>query len=119
MIVNYSAEGWEIITQRAHGLLSAQIAMQWRKKDRPERWTETVLAIADHDDAQIELEANDLLTPLGGPVNYKMKLLRPVTAGVYRIFHYQKAGISACYAQCTWYFCIKKKQKLIRRLSAF
>ncbi|MDB5140451.1 MAG: hypothetical protein JWR12_2367 [Mucilaginibacter sp.] len=74
MIVNYSEEGWEIITQRAHGLLSAQIAMQWRKKDRPERWTETVLAIADHDDAQIELEANDLLTPLGGPVNYKMRL---------------------------------------------
>ncbi|MDF2433434.1 MAG: hypothetical protein JWP44_3065 [Mucilaginibacter sp.] len=74
MIVNYLEKGWEIITQRAHGLLSAQIAMQWRKKDRPKRWTETVLAIADHDDAQIELEANDLLTPLGGPVNYRMKL---------------------------------------------
>ena len=73
MIVNYVQDGWEIITQRAHGLLAAQIAMQWRKMDRPERWTETVLAIAEHDDAQIELEADNLLTPQGGPVNFAMK----------------------------------------------
>jgi len=73
MIVNYSEEGWEIITQRAHGLLAAQIAMEWRIKDRPERWAETVLAIAEHDDAQLEMEADDLLTPQGGPVNFKMK----------------------------------------------
>jgi hypothetical protein len=74
MIVNYTEKGWEVITQRAHGLLAAQVAMQWRKKDRPERWTETVLAIAEHDDASIELEADDLLTPQGGPVNFAMKL---------------------------------------------
>ncbi|MDB4999689.1 MAG: hypothetical protein JWR76_766, partial [Mucilaginibacter sp.] len=61
MIVNYTEQGWEIITQRAHGLLAAQVAMQWRKKDRPNRWVETVIAIADHDDAQTELQANDLL----------------------------------------------------------
>jgi hypothetical protein len=73
MIVNYTSSGWEIITQRAHGLLAAQIAMQWRKNDRPERWTETLIAIAEHDDAQIEMEANDLLTPQGGPMNFAMK----------------------------------------------
>ena len=73
MIVNYTEKGWEVITQRAHGLLAAQVAMQWRIKDRPERWTETVIAIAEHDDASIELEDNDLLTPQGGPVNFKMK----------------------------------------------
>ena len=73
MIVNYTEKGWEIITQRAHGLLAAQVVMQWRIKDRPERWIETVLAIAEHDDASIELEADDLLTPQGGPVNFKMK----------------------------------------------
>ncbi|RYU90027.1 DUF3891 family protein [Mucilaginibacter terrigena] len=73
MIVNYTEQGWEIITQRAHGLLAAQIAMQWRKKDRPERWTETLIAIADHDDAQTELEADDLLTTQGGPVDFSMK----------------------------------------------
>jgi hypothetical protein len=73
MIVNYTEQGWEIITQRAHGVLAAQIAMQWRVKDRPERWTETLIAIADHDDAQTELEADDLLTPQGGPVDFSMK----------------------------------------------
>ena len=77
MIVNYTEQGWEIITQRAHGLLAAQIAMQWRKKDRPNRWTETLIAIADHDDAQTELEADDLLTPQGGPVNFSMKKFEP------------------------------------------
>lgn len=73
MIVNYTDKGWEVITQRAHGLMAAQIAMEWRKKDRPDRWPETILAIAEHDDASIELEADDLLTPQGGPVNFKMK----------------------------------------------
>ncbi|GAB2703664.1 hypothetical protein GCM10027037_31900 [Mucilaginibacter koreensis] len=77
MIVNYTASGWEVITQRAHGLLAAQIAMHWAKSKRPARWTETVLAIAEHDDAQIELEADDLLTPQGGPVNFAMKLFEP------------------------------------------
>jgi predicted transcriptional regulator len=77
MIVNYTEQGWEIITQRAHGLLAAQIAVQWRKKDRPDRWVETLIAIADHDDAQTELEADDLLTLQGGPVDFKMKRFEP------------------------------------------
>ncbi|OJW14931.1 DUF3891 family protein [Mucilaginibacter sp. 44-25] len=73
MIVNYTEKGWEIITQRAHGLLAAQVAMHWRIKGQPERWAETLIAIADHDDAQTELEAEDLLTEQGGPVNFAMK----------------------------------------------
>ena len=77
MIVNYTEQGWEIIMQRAHGLLAAQIAMQWRKKNRPERWAETLIAIADHDDAQTELDDDDVLTPQGGPVNFKMKKFEP------------------------------------------
>ncbi|WDF56482.1 DUF3891 family protein [Mucilaginibacter sp. KACC 22063] len=74
MIVNYTEQGWEIITQRAHGLLAAQLAMQWKTVNRPKRWTETVIAIAGHDDAQTELDEDDLLTPQGGPVNFDMKL---------------------------------------------
>ncbi len=42
MIVIYKEEGWEVITQRAHGILAAQIGFQWRLKDRPERWMETL-----------------------------------------------------------------------------
>jgi hypothetical protein len=73
MIVNYTAFGWEVITQRAHGLLAAQIAAQWKQSIRTERWTETLLAIAEHDDAQVELERDNLLTPQGGPLDFKMK----------------------------------------------
>jgi hypothetical protein len=73
MIVNYTEHGWEIITQRNHGLLAAQLASHWRKADRSARWVETLIAIAEHDDAQVEMERNDLLTEQGGPVNFKMK----------------------------------------------
>jgi hypothetical protein len=77
MIVNYTIKGWEIITQRAHGLLAAQVAMHWAKNERPKRWTETILAIAEHDDARTELESHELLTPQGGPLNFDMQLFDP------------------------------------------
>ncbi len=73
MIVNYTQSGWEIILQRAHGNLAGQLAEQWKIANRPQRWTETLLAIAEHDDAQTELEQDDLITEKGGPVNFKMK----------------------------------------------
>lgn len=73
MIVTYKEEGWHIITQRAHGIVAAQLAMAWRRKDRPQRWTETVLAIAEHDDAEVELDGENVLTPTGGPLNFDMK----------------------------------------------
>ncbi len=74
MIVNYKEEGWQVITQRAHGIVAAQIAFQWRIKDRPQRWVEMVLAIAEHDDAENELDGENLLTPTGGPLNFDMKV---------------------------------------------
>lgn len=77
MIVNYTNQGWEIITQRAHGLLAAQLAMHWVVKERPLRWTETILAIAEHDDARTELESDHLLTPQGGPLNFDMQAFDP------------------------------------------
>jgi hypothetical protein len=73
MIVNYTQEGWELITQRAHGIVAAQLGFHWRSKDRPERWMETLLAIAEHDDAEVELGGENLLTPTGGPLNFDMK----------------------------------------------
>lgn len=77
MIVNYTEEGWQVITQRAHGLLAAQLALQWKTAERPTRWTETVLAIAEHDDAEVELDGETLLTPTGGPLNFDMKTFDP------------------------------------------
>jgi hypothetical protein len=71
MIVNYSEEGWEIITQRSHGLLAAQICAQWRKDLQPDRWVETLIATAEHDDVYNEFENDDLLNDNGGPLNFK------------------------------------------------
>ncbi len=74
MIVNYIEKGWQIVTQRAHGILAVQFAAQWKNSERPERWTETLLAIAEHDDAEVELGGENLLTSNGGPLNYDMKV---------------------------------------------
>ncbi len=85
MIVTYKEDGWHVVTQRSHGILSAQIAANWRVKDRPERWTETLLAIAEHDDAEVELDGENLLTPTGGPLNFDMK--------VFELAHYEKLSM--------------------------
>jgi hypothetical protein len=73
MIVNYTSTGWEIVTQRAHGLLAAELAARWRNDIRTARWTETLLAIAEHDDAQTEMGRDGLLTSAGGPRDFKMR----------------------------------------------
>jgi len=77
MIVNYTKKGWQVVTQRAHGILAAQLAVEWKIAERPERWTETILAIAEHDDAEVELDGKNLLTPAGGPLNFDMKEFDP------------------------------------------
>ena len=71
MIVNYTESGWQIVTQRSHGLLAAQICAHWKKKRQPERWVETLIAVAEHDDVYNEWENEDLLNEVGGPVNFK------------------------------------------------
>jgi len=71
MIVNYTEEGWQVIAQRSHGLLAAQLCAQWRKKDRPARWTETLIATAEHDDVFNEFENDKLLDNNGAPLNFK------------------------------------------------
>ncbi len=73
MIVIYKKKGWQIITQRAHGILAAMLASEWKIADRPERWLETLLAIAEHDDAEVELDGENLLSSTGGPLNFNMK----------------------------------------------
>lgn len=71
MIVNYTEAGWYIIAQRSHGLLAAQICAQWKKSQQPQRWVETLIATAEHDDAHHEMEQEDLLEGTGGPKNFK------------------------------------------------
>jgi hypothetical protein len=73
MIVQYTEEGWQLITQRAHGLLAFQIASKWKHEKTPKRWAEFLLAVAEHDDAEVELDGEELLTKQGGPLNFEMK----------------------------------------------
>lgn len=78
MIVNYKANGWEVITQRTHGLLAMQLAYHWKTNPAEKRKAELLVAIADHDDAHTELQREDILTEQGGPLDFKM---RPFTLG--------------------------------------
>ncbi|MBK6264042.1 DUF3891 family protein [Marivirga sp. S37H4] len=71
MIVNHTSSGWLIITQRSHALLSAQICAQWKKDKQPDRWIDTLMATAEHDDANNELEKQDILEENGTPKNYR------------------------------------------------
>ncbi len=72
MIVNTSTQGWEIIFQRAHGLLASKIGFYWQKKDRPVRWLETLTAIAEHDDEQIGFEGMYHITDAGAPQDFSL-----------------------------------------------
>ncbi|MEO6869909.1 MAG: DUF3891 family protein [Ginsengibacter sp.] len=85
MIVNYTKNGWKVITQRAHGILAAQLAAEWKISERPQRWLETLLAIAEHDDAEVELDGENLLSVSGGPLNFNMKEFDPA--------HYEKLSL--------------------------
>lgn len=71
MIVNLTQNGWEVIYHRAHALLAAQIAGQWRRSDAPERLYETIAAISHHDDLEREWEGNEL-TEAGAPLDFTL-----------------------------------------------
>jgi hypothetical protein len=73
MIITYCEQGWTVVTQRSHGLLAAQICGHWRKDMQPQRWIETLIATAEHDDENDELADGDLISENGGPKNFKMK----------------------------------------------
>lgn len=71
MIVNATPNGWEIIYHRAHALLAAQLAGQWRRKNAPARLYETLAAISHHDDLEKEWE-EDILTEAGAPLDFTL-----------------------------------------------
>jgi hypothetical protein len=74
MLVNHTPGGWEIIHQRAHGVLAVQLASHWKAADRPLRWLETLLAIAEHDDAQDEWQDHNHLNENGTPMNFDQQV---------------------------------------------
>lgn len=72
MIVIPSIQGWEIIFQRAHGLLASKIGFYWQEKVRPKRWIETLTAIAEHDDEQIGWKGMYHITEAGAPKDFSL-----------------------------------------------
>lgn len=71
MIANITETGWEVIYHRAHALLAAQLAGQWKKSESPLRLYETIAAISHHDDLEREWE-EDILTPAGAPLDFTL-----------------------------------------------
>lgn len=72
MIVRQHEKGWEIIAQRAHGLLAAQLGFYWKSTDRPLRFPETLIALAEHDDCQQDMRGRKQLTPAGAPIHFEL-----------------------------------------------
>jgi hypothetical protein len=72
MIVNPTQNGWEVIYQPAHALLAARIAAHWREDQRPKRWIETLVALAQHDDEARDWTGHDHLTDSGAPLDFTL-----------------------------------------------
>ena|SRR5690554_4057827 len=72
MIVTPTQTGWEVIYQPAHALLATKIAARWRADQRPERWIETLIAIAQHDDEARDWTGRDHLTESGAPLDFML-----------------------------------------------
>ncbi|MDJ1470415.1 DUF3891 family protein [Xanthocytophaga flava] len=72
MLVSSIENGWKIIYQRAHGLLAAQIASHWKFSEPPLYWTETLVAIAEHDDGLAESFTSENLTEAGAPKHFQL-----------------------------------------------
>lgn len=72
MIVKSIPVGWEVIYQRAHGLLAAELAFHWKVAERPPYFMQTLLAIAEHDDGLAESRTPENLTEAGAPKHFKL-----------------------------------------------
>ncbi|MBN3962077.1 DUF3891 family protein [Nostoc sp. NMS8] len=92
MIVNATQNGWEVIYHRAHALLAAQLAGQWRRKDAPVRLYETITAISHHDDLEKEWE-EDILTEAGAPKDFTLSSNADLDTGVDKLANLAKNSL--------------------------
>lgn len=70
MIVDHTAEGWEIIFQSAHALLAGRLAPAMSGLSSTPYWVETLAAIVDHDDLKESFGKNVYITSLGAPKDF-------------------------------------------------
>jgi hypothetical protein len=118
MIVNPIDKGWEIIHQPGHALLAAQIAWHWNEKERPERWLETLAAIAQHDDGGVDWDAQNHLTDVNTPRNFTQAQLKDslvqATEAIEKT-HYQNRWIALLISMHTAYLYGKRQGKQVER----
>lgn len=82
MIVNKVVNGWEIIYQYTHGLLAGQIAQQISHAYRPQPWVETLTAIIEHDDNQLDFDEKEYVDKVGAPLDFTMD--QPSNSEIYQ-----------------------------------
>nr|MBI1229778.1 DUF3891 family protein [Cytophagales bacterium] len=70
MIVRKTHQGLHIIFQASHGLLAGKIAEHVKIKYRPFLWLDTLVAIVEHDDQQLDFKENNYLSDLGIPLDF-------------------------------------------------
>ena len=70
MIVNKSIIGLHIILHESHGLLAGKIANEIKEVYRLIYWIETLIAISEHDDRQLDLNEKEYLSDLGVPMDF-------------------------------------------------
>ncbi|AFL82546.1 hypothetical protein Aeqsu_3111 [Aequorivita sublithincola DSM 14238] len=70
MIVNKSIKGLHIIFHQAHGLLAGKIANEIKEEFRPPHWFETLIAVCEHDDRQLNFKEKDYLSEIGVPLDF-------------------------------------------------
>lgn len=70
MIVNKSIVGIHIIFHEAHGLLAGKIANEIAVHYRPMHWFETLIAVCEHDDRQLNFDEKNYLSDIGVPLDF-------------------------------------------------
>ncbi len=70
MIVNSLKDGWEVIFQRSHANVAAMLVAAWQKKDHVPRWTELIIATAQHDDQEMFWKESQHLSDIGAPLDF-------------------------------------------------
>ncbi len=70
MICRRRAPGWEIIFQRNHALLAAEMIFDWKPESRPQPWLQLLNACSQHDHGWQEVETDALIDEQGHPVDF-------------------------------------------------
>lgn len=63
-------KGWEIIYQRNHALLAAEMLAPWPAERRPQPWFELLNACSQHDHGWLESRLDSLVDEEGQPIDF-------------------------------------------------